>query len=57
MISRFEVNESDQYAGRVGAAINNNETLKKTTDLVVSGKQHWKDVDNNLFRSLAIALK
>ncbi len=56
MVARFEANEADQYAGRVGSAMNANDSLKKTTDLIASGKQHWKDVDNNLFRSLAMAL-
>jgi len=57
MVARFETNETDQYAGRVGSAMNSNDSLKKTTDIIASGKQHWKDVDNNLFRSLAMALK
>ncbi len=57
MIARFEANEADQYAGRVGSAMGSNESLKKTTDVIASGKEHWKDVDNNLFRSLAMALK
>jgi len=57
MVARFEANEADQYAGRVGVAMNSNTSLKKTTDLIASGKEHWKDVDNNLFRSLAVALK
>lgn len=57
MVARFEANEADQYKGRVGSAMNSNDALKKTTDLIASGKAHWKDVDNNLFRSLAMALK
>jgi predicted 2-oxoglutarate/Fe(II)-dependent dioxygenase YbiX len=57
IVARFEANEADQYEGRVGAAMNSNSALKKTTDLIASGKEHWKDVDNNLFRSLAMALK
>jgi predicted 2-oxoglutarate/Fe(II)-dependent dioxygenase YbiX len=57
MISRFEANEADQYVGRVGSDQGSNTSLKKTTDITVSDKAHWKDVDNNLFRSLAIALK
>jgi predicted 2-oxoglutarate/Fe(II)-dependent dioxygenase YbiX len=57
MVARFEANETDQYAGRVGVDMNSNTALKKTTDLIASGKEHWKDVDNNLFRSLATALK
>ncbi len=57
MIARFEANKADQYAGRVGVDMNDNTDLKKTTDVIASGKEHWKDVDNNLFRSLAMALK
>jgi len=57
MVQRFESNQEDQYQGRVGSAMGRDESLKKTTDLIASGKEHWKDVDNNLFRSLALALK
>lgn len=56
MVKRFEENIDDQYAGKVGADVNEFQAMKKTTDIVVSGKEHWKDVDNNLFRSLAMAL-
>lgn len=56
MVERFEANEADQYQGRSGSAQNLNASLKKTTDIIVSGKQHWQDADNNLFRSLAMAL-
>jgi len=57
MIRRFEENTSDQYQGRIGQTVSQDNTIKKTTDLVVSGKEHWKDVDNNLFRSMGIAIK
>jgi predicted 2-oxoglutarate/Fe(II)-dependent dioxygenase YbiX len=57
MIERFEAQQAEQYQGRAGSAQQANESLKKTTDLVVSGKPHWQDVDNNLFRSLALALQ
>jgi Rps23 Pro-64 3,4-dihydroxylase Tpa1-like proline 4-hydroxylase len=57
MVTRFEQNQTDQYPGRVGSDMGSDSGLKKTTDLVASGKEHWKDVDNNLFRSLAMALK
>jgi len=56
MIERFEQHADDQYQGRAGSGQLLNDSLKKTTDLIVSGKPHWKDVDNNLFRSLAMAL-
>ena len=57
MVARFEAHPEDQYAGRVGSDANENTQLKKTTDLVVTGKEHWQDVQNNLFRSLALALQ
>jgi len=57
MIQRFEQYADEQYEGRVGSDVGENLSLKKTTDLVVSGKQHWKDVDNNLFRSLGLAIR
>lgn len=59
MVARFEQNQQDQYAGRIGQTIHNDQRIKKTTDLVVSGsdKPHWEDVDNNLHRSLGIALR
>lgn len=57
MIRRFEANPEDHYQGRIGQIASQDNSIKKTTDLVVSGKEHWKDVDNNLFRSMGIALK
>ena len=57
MIERFEQNEADQYEGRVGQTVSKERSIKKTTDLVVSGKEHWKDIDRALFQSLATAIK
>jgi len=57
MVRRFEENADDQYQGRIGQTVSQDSSIKKTTDLVVSGKEHWKDVDNNLFRSMSIAIK
>ena len=57
MIKRFEEHTDDQYQGRIGQGASKDSSVKKTTDLVVSGKEHWKDVDNNLFRSMGIAIK
>lgn len=57
MVARFEQNEADQYQGRVGSLKGQNSGLKKTTDLVVTGKPHWQDVNNNLFRSLGLAVQ
>ena len=59
MVARFEENQQDQYPGRIGQTASADREVKKTTDLVVSGsdKQHWKDVDNNLHRSLGLAVQ
>ena len=57
MIRRFEEHTNDQYQGRIGQGAAQDSNVKKTTDLVVSGKEHWKDVDNNLFRSMGLAIK
>lgn len=57
MIQRFEAQTDEQYQGRIGQTASQDNSIKKTTDLVISGKDHWKDVDNNLFRSMGIAIK
>ena len=57
MIRRFEEYENEQYEGRIGQTVNKDRSIKKTTDLVVSGKEHWADVDKALFYSLGIAIK
>jgi len=57
MIQRFESQTDEQYQGRIGQTASQDNSIKKTTDLVISGKDHWKDVDNNLFRSMGIAIK
>lgn len=57
MIQRFEANHEEQYPGRIGQQVYEDAGIKRSTDLVVSGKPHWKDVDNNLFRSLGLALR
>ena len=57
MVRRFEENPQDQYQGRIGQAANEDQQIKRSTDLVVSNKEHWKDVDKVLFRSLGLAIK
>ena len=57
MIRRFEHYKDDQYQGRIGQMAKEDQSIKKSTDLVVSGKEHWKDVDRGLFSSLGIAIK
>jgi len=54
---RFEAHPHHQYAGRVGQLRTADPSVKRTTDLVVSNKPDWQDVDQEFFRSLAAAIK
>ena len=56
MIRRFEASPDEQYEGRIGQTVSKDRGIKHTTDLVTSGKDNWKDLDNELFRSLKHAL-
>ena len=56
MIARFEESKSDHYKGRVGQKFKENTDIKKSTDMVVSGKDNFKDIDELLFTSLSKAL-
>ena len=57
MIRRFEANPDQQYLGRIGQDAHSDRSIKKSTDLVVSNKADWKDVDGFLFKSLALAMR
>ena len=56
IIERFEANPDDQYLGRIGQQDSEDTDIKRSTDLVVSNKPHWKDIDRLLFSSLNRAL-
>ena len=56
-IERFEQNSEDQYPGRIGQLAGHDNSIKRSTDLVVSGKAHWQDVDRTLFNSLGVAIR
>lgn len=57
VIERFEAQPEYQYVGRVGQLRTEDPGVKRTTDLVVSNKPDWKDVDQMFFGSLAAAIK
>ena len=57
IVQRFESADDEQYPGRIGQMTKQDRMVKRSTDLVVSGKDHWKDVDRLLFHSLAVALR
>ncbi len=52
MIRRFEAKPDQQYPGRIGQAADIEQSIKKSTDLRVSGRPDWKDIDGILVRSL-----
>ncbi len=56
MIDRFEKYSDEQYPGRIGQTLDHDDSIKRSTDLVLSGKSHWQDLDRELFRSLSRAL-
>jgi hypothetical protein len=56
MIARFERYSDEQHPGRIGQTMQHDDSIKRSTDLVISGKQHWQDLDRELFRSLSRAL-
>ena len=57
VIQRFEQHPEDQYRGRIGQLAGEDQSIKRSTDLVVSGKPHWHDVDRALFQSLGFAIR
>jgi hypothetical protein len=56
MIARFERHADEQYPGRIGQTAQHDDSIKRSTDLAMSGKPHWQDLDRELFRSLNRAL-
>lgn len=56
IIKRFEENKEDQYEGKIGQNLNKDLDIKKSTDLFISGKKIWKDVDKLFFTALANSL-
>ncbi|MBC6414022.1 MAG: 2OG-Fe(II) oxygenase [Chromatiales bacterium] len=57
MINRFEESVEEQFIGRAGQMAVENLAIKRSTDLLISGKQKWKDIDKALFSSLASAMQ
>ncbi len=56
MISRFESSQASQYPGVMGQEQKEARSIKRSTDLRISGDTAWKDIDEALFRSLSQAL-
>ncbi|MDH3693764.1 MAG: 2OG-Fe(II) oxygenase [Gammaproteobacteria bacterium] len=56
MIERFEANPEQQYAGRIGQGESEQASIKKSSDLRISGREDWHDIDKLLLSSLGDAL-
>jgi Rps23 Pro-64 3,4-dihydroxylase Tpa1-like proline 4-hydroxylase len=56
VIRRFEAQPQYHHKGRIGQTQSQDTSIKKTTDLVVSNKEDWKDIDQMFFRCMAAAL-
>jgi len=52
----LKIQKMNIIKGRVGKDFNEDQSIKISTDMVISGKEHWKDIDETLFTSLAKAL-
>lgn len=57
IIRRFEANPAQQYAGRIGQVAQHDVSIKRSTDLAVSGNPQWGDVDQILMRSTGLAVR
>ena len=56
IIDRFEANPEQQYPGRIGQDGEMEQSIKQSTDLRVSGRKDWKDIDEILRKSLSLGL-
>lgn len=57
MIRRFEANSQQQTPGRIGQQQELGQEIKKTSDLVVSNKPDWKDIDQVFHQCMGAALQ
>lgn len=57
MIRRFEAKTDQQYPGRIGQSEQLEDSIKRSTDLRISGREDWKDVDRLLVQSLMKAFR
>lgn len=55
-IRRFEASAGQHVSGRIGQEQTKEQSIKRSTDLRISGREQWQDVDQGLFESLQMAL-
>jgi hypothetical protein len=51
-IRRFEASTDQQYAGRIGQAGEEAPEVKRSTDLRISGREDWRDIDRSWSQQL-----
>lgn len=56
MVQRFESCTQHHYEGRIGQKGAARPDIKRSTDLRLSGRPEWRDIDDNLFASLGEAI-
>lgn len=56
MIDRFEKNPDQHNCGRLGQDQNLDTDIKRSTDLRISGRENWADIDTRLHQSLSLGL-
>lgn len=56
IVARFEANPEQHHDGRIGQGEDVEQSIKRSTDLRISGRQNWQDIDKVLFQSLSKAL-
>lgn len=56
MVRRFESCPEHHYEGRIGQTGSTQTDIKRSTDLRISGRPEWRDIDRQLFGSLSDAL-
>jgi len=56
MVQRFESCTQHHYEGRIGQEGAERPDIKRSTDLRLSGRSEWRDIDKELFKSLGEAI-
>ena len=51
IIDLFEKNKDEHYQGKIGQNLEEDLNIKKSTDLFISGKEGWKEVDKLFLQS------
>lgn len=56
-IRRFEERTDQQYEGRIGMEAEAAPAVKRSTDLAISGREDWRDIDQAFARQLASVVR